>query len=65
VQQAIDDYAPSLPQFFGGTGSKNNETYRKFALKERKNEEMREDFLGRARAAVESLGLRFPPITAA
>jgi ring-1,2-phenylacetyl-CoA epoxidase subunit PaaA len=62
VQQAIDDYAPYLPQFFGGAGSKNNEIYRKYGLKERKNEEMREDFLNRARAVVESLGLRFPEI---
>ena len=62
VQQAIDDYAPYLPQFFGGAGSKNNEIYRKYGLKERKNEEMREDFLNRARSIVESLGLRFPEI---
>jgi len=65
VQQAIDDYAPSMPQFFGATGSKNNETYRKFALKERRNEQMREDFLERARAVVESLDLTFPPLVAA
>ena len=60
VQQAIDDYAPYLPQFFGASGSKNNETYRKYGLKERKNEEMREDFLLRGQTVVESLGLRFP-----
>ncbi len=63
VQQAIDDYAPYLPGFFGAARSKNNETYRKFGLKLRTNEEMREDFLGRARAVVESLGLRFPDIS--
>jgi ring-1,2-phenylacetyl-CoA epoxidase subunit PaaA len=60
VQQAIDDYAPYLPQFFGASGSKNNETYRKYGLKERKNEEMREDFLRRAQSVVESIGMRFP-----
>lgn len=65
VQQAIDDYAPFLPQFFGAAGSKNNETYRKFGLKERKNEEMRADFLNRARAVVEGLGLRFPELESA
>ena len=64
VQQAIDDYAPYLPQFFGGAGSKNNEIYRRYGLKERKNEDMREDFLNRARSIVESLGLRFPEIAA-
>jgi ring-1,2-phenylacetyl-CoA epoxidase subunit PaaA len=60
VQQAIDGYAQFLPQFFGAAGSKNNEIYRKYGLKERKNEEMREDFLNRARAVVESLDLTFP-----
>ena len=65
VQQAIDDYAPYLPQFFGAAGSKNNELYRKYGLKERKNEEMREDFLNRARAAVAGIGLRFPELKAA
>lgn len=65
VQQAIRDYAPFLPKFFGAAGSKNNETYRKYALKARRNEQMREDFLGRARSVVESLGLEFPEIAEA
>jgi ring-1,2-phenylacetyl-CoA epoxidase subunit PaaA len=64
VQKAIDDYAPFLPQFFGAAGSKNNELYRKYGLKLRKNEEMREDFLNRARATVESLGLTLPELAA-
>lgn len=63
VQQAINDYAPYLPNFFGAAGSKNNETYRKFGLKLRKNEEMREDFMNRARGVVESLGLSLPELT--
>jgi ring-1,2-phenylacetyl-CoA epoxidase subunit PaaA len=65
VQAAIDDYAPYLPQFFGASGSKNNETYRKYGLKERKNEQMREDFLERGRTVVESLGLKFPEVAQA
>jgi ring-1,2-phenylacetyl-CoA epoxidase subunit PaaA len=65
VQKAIDDYAPYLPQFFGASGSKNNELFRKYGLKERKNEDMRKDFLDRARSVVESLGLRLPEIAAA
>jgi ring-1,2-phenylacetyl-CoA epoxidase subunit PaaA len=64
VQQAIDDYAPYLPRFFGAAGSKNNETYRRYGLKLRTNEDMREDFLNRARTTVESLGLRFPELGA-
>ncbi len=62
VQQAINDYAPYLPQFFGASGSKNNELFRKYGLKERKNEEMRDDFLARARSVVESLGLTLPEL---
>lgn len=62
VQQAIDAYAPYLPKFFGAAGSKNNETYRKFGLKMRKNEDMREDFMSRARTVVESLGLQLPEV---
>jgi ring-1,2-phenylacetyl-CoA epoxidase subunit PaaA len=65
VQQAIDAYAPYLPGFFGAAASRNNETYRKYGLKERTNEQMREDFLNRARAVVESLGLRFPNLESA
>jgi ring-1,2-phenylacetyl-CoA epoxidase subunit PaaA len=65
VQQAVEDYAPYLPKFFGAARSKNNETYRKFGLKLRTNEEMREDFMGRARTVVESLGLRFPEVAEA
>jgi ring-1,2-phenylacetyl-CoA epoxidase subunit PaaA len=65
VQQAIDDYAPYLPQFFGASGSKNNEAYRKYGLKERRNEEMRADFLNRARNVVEALDLRFPELEGA
>lgn len=65
VQQAVDDYAPYLPQFFGAAGSRNNELYRKYGLKERKNEEMREDFMNRARAVVTEIDLRFPELKAA
>src|SRR5258706_14896238 len=50
VQQAIDDYFPHLPGFFGAAGSKNNEMYRKYGLKEVTNEDSGEDFLNRARA---------------
>jgi ring-1,2-phenylacetyl-CoA epoxidase subunit PaaA len=65
VQKAIDDYAPFLPGFFGAAGSKNNEMYRKYGLKERKNEDMRDDFMRRARAVVAEIGLKFPELKAA
>ena len=66
VQDAIDRYYPMLPAFFGKPGSKNNEMYRRWGIKQRTNESMREDFVGRAKALVEGkLGLRLPELAAA
>jgi ring-1,2-phenylacetyl-CoA epoxidase subunit PaaA len=65
VQKAIDDYAPYLPGFFGAAGSKNNELYRKYGLKERKNEDMRDDYMRRAQAVVAEIGLKLPELKAA
>lgn len=62
VQKAIDDYFPYLPAFFGRPGSKNNEMYRRWGVKLRTNEEMRDDYLRRARELVEGLGLRLPEV---
>jgi ring-1,2-phenylacetyl-CoA epoxidase subunit PaaA len=60
VQDAINRYFPMLPAFFGRPHSKNNEIYRKWGIKRRTNEAMREDFVRRARAMVEGLGLTLP-----
>jgi ring-1,2-phenylacetyl-CoA epoxidase subunit PaaA len=63
VQDAIDRYLPMLPPFFGASGSKNNATFRRLGIKQRSNEEMRADFLERARALVEDeLKLKLPPL---
>ena len=63
VQDAINRYFPMLPAFFGSERSKNNETFRRLGLKQRTNEEMRADFLQRAKALVEGkLGLRLPEV---
>ncbi|HUN47998.1 MAG TPA: Phenylacetic acid catabolic protein [Stellaceae bacterium] len=65
VQDAINRYFPMLPAFFGKSGSKNNEMFRKFGIKQRANEDMRADFLARARALVEDhLKLKLPEIAA-
>lgn len=65
VQDAIDRYFPILPAFFGKSGSKNNALYRKYAIKQRANEEMRADYLERARALVEDqLKLKLPEVAA-
>jgi len=65
VQDAIDRYLPLLPAFFGKSGSRNNERFRHWSIKQRKNEEMRADFLERARALVEDhLKLKLPALPA-
>jgi len=61
VQDAIDRYFPITPGFFGANHSKNNEIYRNWGLKQRTNEEMRQDFLMRVTELVEKdFGLRLP-----
>ncbi len=65
VQAGIDKLFPALPAFFGRADSKNNERYRKWGIKERTNEEMRTDYLGRARTLVENLDLTLPALPAA
>jgi ring-1,2-phenylacetyl-CoA epoxidase subunit PaaA len=66
VQDAIDRYYPFLPAFFGGSKSKNNETFRRLGIKQRTNDEMRKDFLERARAlVVDHLKLKMPELPAA
>ena len=63
VQDAINRYFPMLPAFFGQSGSKNNELYRKYGIKRRPNEAMRSDYLARARALVEDhLKLKLPEV---
>jgi ring-1,2-phenylacetyl-CoA epoxidase subunit PaaA len=63
VQEAIDRYFPLTPAFFGASVSKNNEMFRRYGLKQRTNDEMRADFLGRVRELVEKdFGLRLPAL---
>jgi ring-1,2-phenylacetyl-CoA epoxidase subunit PaaA len=63
VQDAINRYFPLLPAFFGKAGSKNNEIYRRWGIKQRTNEEMLADYLERARELVEgTLGLELPEV---
>jgi ring-1,2-phenylacetyl-CoA epoxidase subunit PaaA len=63
VQDALNRYIPVTPAFFGASQSKNNEIYRKWGLKQRTNDEMRADFLGRVKELVEKdFGLKLPAI---
>src|SRR6266852_2713410 len=66
VQDAINRYFPMLPAFFGQSGSQNNALYRKFGIKQRSNEEMRADYVTKARTLVEDhLKLKLPEIAEA
>lgn len=63
VQDALDRYVPITPAFFGASQSKNNELFRRYGLKQRTNDEMREDFMARIRELVEKdFGLRLPAL---
>lgn len=63
VQEAIDRYFPITPAFFGASRSRNNEAYLRFGLKQRSNDDMRADFMGRVTELVENdFGLRLPAL---
>jgi ring-1,2-phenylacetyl-CoA epoxidase subunit PaaA len=62
VQKAVDEFYPEAPKFFGASGSKNNEAYRKFGIKLRSNEDMRADYMARAHSTVEPLGITLPEV---
>ena len=62
VQRAVNDFYPEAPKFFGASGSKNNEIYRKYGIKLRSNEDMRADYTARAHSTVEPLSITLPEI---
>ena len=66
VQDALDRYFPMTPAFFGSANSRNNEVFRRFGLKQRTNEDMRQDFTVRVtELVVKDFGLRLPVLAAA
>ena len=62
LQAAINEYFPYLPLFFGGSKSRNNEIFRKWNIKQRTNDEMREDFVKRATEVAAKYGLTLPEV---
>ena len=62
IQEHINTIFPLLPSFFGRSGSKNNEIYRKWGIKKCTNEEMRANYVKRADAIVSKLGLSLPEV---
>ncbi|HUK00426.1 MAG TPA: Phenylacetic acid catabolic protein [Stellaceae bacterium] len=63
VQDAIDRYFPMMPPFFGRSDSANSALFRKWGIKQHSNDDMRADFMARARAVVEDhLHLKLPEV---
>jgi ring-1,2-phenylacetyl-CoA epoxidase subunit PaaA len=60
VQAAVNGFYPEVPKFFGASGSKNNQLYRRYGIKLRSNEDMRADYTARAKSTVEPLGITLP-----
>ena len=63
MQKYVDQLFPHMARFFGGADSKNNAIYRKWGIKKRTNEEMRADYIRRAKEVVEGrFGLKLPAV---
>ena len=62
LQASVDAFFPVIQAFFGRPGSKNNEMYRRWGIKIRTNEAMRADYIVRARAACDAVGVALPPL---
>ena len=63
VQRAIDDLVGFTVPFFGRSVSANNDTFRRWGVKHRTNDESRAHWVGRCKHFVEGeLGLRFPHV---
>lgn len=60
LQAAVNRVFPVMPAFFGQAGSKNNEMFRQFGIKLRTNEDMRADYIVRAKSACDQLGITLP-----
>ncbi len=65
LQQAVNTVFPTMLAFFGGAKSKNNEIFRNWGIKLRTNEEMRADYINRAREAAGKIGLTLPAVAEA
>jgi ring-1,2-phenylacetyl-CoA epoxidase subunit PaaA len=62
LQTAVNTVFPVMPAFFGRAKSRNNEIFRRWGIKKRSNEDMRADYMGRARDAAGKLGLTLPEV---
>ncbi len=60
AQNTLDWLYPVMLPFFGSPNSKNNEIYRRWGIKKRTNQEMRQEYTNRVTALVNEFGLVMP-----
>jgi ring-1,2-phenylacetyl-CoA epoxidase subunit PaaA len=63
VQEALNKWFPRTMNIFGSPKSRKNEVYRKFGLKKRTNEEVRQAFKAEIEKKIEGTGLTLPEWT--
>ena len=61
IQAAIDEWFPRVMNIFGRPGTKRNERYRRYGLKQRDNDEVRAAFVAEVQANCDAWGLTVPP----
>lgn len=62
IQTALDFWFPKVNRVFGKGGSKTNQEFQKFRLKQRDNQEVREAWYAEMKPLLESYGLKVPGV---
>lgn len=60
IQEALDFWFPKVNRVFGKEGSRTNQEFQKFRLKQRDNQEVRESWYEEIKPLLESYGLKVP-----
>ena len=63
IQQAITQWYPRVMNIFGRPGTRRNERYRRYGLKQRDNDEVRAAFVAEVKANCDAWGLTLPTWT--
>lgn len=62
IQQALDFWFPKVNRIFGKQGSRSNQTFQKFKLKQRDNHDVRESWYNEMKPILEGYGLVLPSL---
>jgi ring-1,2-phenylacetyl-CoA epoxidase subunit PaaA len=63
IQASIDQWYPRVMNIFGRPGTRRNERYRRYGLKQRDNDAVRAAFVAEVKANCDAWGLTLPPWT--